>query len=576
MSFVRMLPAAWLASFYAALLVVLLVFFLNPGLPFRAATLGGLLPLALLLSLPGTVGWPAAYRFLRIFARRRLRVRWLSFKVLVGFAGANLVMVSCLYWYNLNLLEALIPEALAMRLRVASALLSLFAIALLAVSWFRSWRRLPQIRRACYGVALTLLPGLGLMRGGHPIEAPSPYTPELVSPSPDSPRLLLLGMDGATLDQVLPLVAQGKLPWMGRLLKQGSHGRLTPFRPCVSGVAWESLLTGKLPAKHRVLDASRYGLPLGAGEIRVAPRGLFFDRFAKQAGMSAAFQGPEISRALTLIQILDRLGHRSVLVRGGAGPAGRPVPRAEIRLERFLDPEVSTPPGTRQLREVLRRALEEDEAAGAAALAAWRDPKYRAVAVQLPGLDRVSHGFLRYAMPASFGDVPREEVEKYGLVLERYYRYLDDWIGRFLEPAPSARDGDGGRGPTLVLIVSPHGIEPLPLGRRLLMALEGDRFESGYHGRAPDGIILAVGPGVAHGKPLGKASILDVAPTLLYNFSLPIGMDMDGHPLTRLFQDAFLAEKPVRLIPSYEGSRLSGLSDPSTGLPLTGGAAVVR
>jgi predicted AlkP superfamily phosphohydrolase/phosphomutase len=170
-------------------------------------------------------------------------------------------------------------------------------------------------------------------------------------------------------------------------------------------------------------------------------------------------------------------------------------------------------------------------------------------------------------MPASFGDVPREEVEKYGRVLESYYRYLDGWIGKFITPDSVPGEGSAEGRPTLVLVVSPHGIDPLPLERRLLVALEGDRFESGYHGRAPDGLVVIAGPGVAHGKPLGKASILDVAPTLLYYFRLPIGADMDGHPLTRLFQQETLSDAPLLLIPSYEASRLSGLPDEASGSP---------
>ena len=95
------------------------------------------------------------------------------------------------------------------------------------------------------------------------------------------------------------------------------------------------------------------------------------------------------------------------------------------------------------------------------------------------------------------------------------------------------------------------------------MVLEGDRFESGTHARGPDGLLIVAGPGVAHGKPLGKSTILDLAPTLLYHYRLPIGMDMDGHPLTRIFTDEFIAARPLLLIPSYEGSRLSVAAAPA-------------
>jgi len=98
----------------------------------------------------------------------------------------------------------------------------------------------------------------------------------------------------------------------------------------------------------------------------------------------------------------------------------------------------------------------------------------------------------------------------------------------------------------------------MPLWRRFALRLEGNRLESGYHARGPDGMILAAGPGIRHGTPLGKSSVLDLVPTLLYLYGLPIGMDMDGHPLTRLFEPTFTSENPVFLIPSYEAGKAAG------------------
>jgi hypothetical protein len=563
MAFVRMLPVAWIASLYAAMLLALLIFFLNPALTLKPATLASFVPLVLWVSIPPALFWPSGYRFLRIFARRRLRVRWFSAKYLLGFAVANLVLVSGLFWYNANLLEALVPEGVAQRLRVSAGVLTLGTLGFLVVSLMKRWRKLALVQLACYLVAALLPLAMLLTRGGYSTEAPPPYAPELVPPSPQAPRTLLIGIEGATLDQVLPLVAQGKLPALGKLLQRGAHGRLASFRPCVSTVAWESLFTGKIPAKHQVLDAFRYRLPYGDGEIRLAPRGFLFQRLAPHAGFAVSAQGAEESRALTLVQILNRLGYSSLFLRGADLPAAGP----EIPLERFLNAEIPTPPGTAELRDELARALKEDEAAASAALRAWQDPKIRGLAVLLPGLDRISHRFLRFAMPGSFGDVPRAEVEKYGRVLEWYYRYLDEWIGKLMIAVPTTASGAGIEASTLVLVVSPHGIDPLPLERRLLVAMEGDRFESGYHGRAPDGLIVVAGPGVAHGRPLGKASVLDVTPTLLYYFRLPLGLDMDGHPLTRLFEKETLADTPLLLIPSYEASRISQRQDEGSGPP---------
>ena len=128
-------------------------------------------------------------------------------------------------------------------------------------------RRRAGVRWCCHGAALLLPVVLLLIRPGHPASSASPYTAELIRPSAAVPRTLVLGIQGATLDQVLPLVAQGKLPEFSRLLQRGTHGRLSPFSPCLSPVVWQSLRTGKLPYKHRILDFDRYLLPGGPGTL---------------------------------------------------------------------------------------------------------------------------------------------------------------------------------------------------------------------------------------------------------------------------------------------------------------------
>ncbi|MFL5707179.1 MAG: alkaline phosphatase family protein [Ktedonobacteraceae bacterium] len=59
---------------------------------------------------------------------------------------------------------------------------------------------------------------------------------------------------------------------------------------------------------------------------------------------------------------------------------------------------------------------------------------------------------------------------------------------------------------------------------------------SGLH--RMDGIILAQGPHIRRDVRVEGANIIDVAPTILYALGMPIPSDMDGKPLTNLFEDA--------------------------------------
>ena len=156
--------------------------------------------------------------------------------------------------------------------------------------------------------------------------------------------------------------------------------------------------------------------------------------------------------------------------------------------------------------------------------------------------DTVGHYFLRYAMPQEFGDVSDDERARFGRVMDQYYAYLDTEVGRFL----------GRLGPDdLLLVVSPFGLEPLSVPKRLLERAMGNAAMSGTHERAPDGFLLAFGSAVRAGR-YPRGSVVDLAPTLLYFYNLPLGRDMDGFARADIFTPAFSAERPIVYIPTYE------------------------
>jgi predicted AlkP superfamily phosphohydrolase/phosphomutase len=67
-------------------------------------------------------------------------------------------------------------------------------------------------------------------------------------------RVIVLGIDGATFDLLLPWVEQGKLPNLKRTLQEGSYGVLHSTIPPYSAQAWVSMMTGRQPSKHGVVD----------------------------------------------------------------------------------------------------------------------------------------------------------------------------------------------------------------------------------------------------------------------------------------------------------------------------------
>ncbi|RME43072.1 MAG: hypothetical protein D6796_13550 [Caldilineae bacterium] len=72
--------------------------------------------------------------------------------------------------------------------------------------------------------------------------------------SSSKPRVLVLGLDGGTFDIIKPMVAQGKLPTLARLLQNGAHSVLRSTHPPITPSAWLSFAIGKNPGKHGVFD----------------------------------------------------------------------------------------------------------------------------------------------------------------------------------------------------------------------------------------------------------------------------------------------------------------------------------
>ncbi len=67
-------------------------------------------------------------------------------------------------------------------------------------------------------------------------------------------QVIVIGLDGATFDVLLPLINKGLLPNLERLMKAGTWGRLRTVIPPGTGPAWSSIVTGLDPSNHGVFD----------------------------------------------------------------------------------------------------------------------------------------------------------------------------------------------------------------------------------------------------------------------------------------------------------------------------------
>jgi Type I phosphodiesterase / nucleotide pyrophosphatase len=543
----RLVLHALLAGLYGAVLIALLLAATNPGLAWGGGDGSGrgLLVVVLAFTVVSGLVWSLLYGAIRFFASHRLQVPSLSLRYLLAFHAVNTAAVLVSAWSTLSRARKVLSPAAIENLAFFCLSLSLAWLPSAMVSIVPALRR-----RVLQGIALGLaMLGLALAATGKPpgqIARSGARPASLPSPSG---RILLLNFDGADLDTILTLQAQGKLPAFGRLREEASYGRLQTLIPCEAPVLRSTLVTGRTPFRHGVRGGvSRHVLGRGA-DIQVVPVGLGFD----------AILAPLIVARATSIS--DRHGQALWEIARQAGGAGeafgfevdldvapqhrsRRVDLSAAVKERFVDGEILRK-ADRSLRAPLRdlaEALEADGALEPALERAVKEARPGIAAISFPGLDRVAHVFMRYAHPGEFGNVTDREVELYGEVLERYYRRIDTLVDRALQQAGGA----------WLMVTSSHGMDPVPLRDRIVRMMIGSESWSGTHETGPDGFLFVRGPGAGRGPMAGKGALVDVVPTALYALNLPVARDLDGAILTSVLTQRLVLERPVTVIGSYE------------------------
>jgi tetratricopeptide (TPR) repeat protein len=389
------------------------------------------------------------------------------------------------------------------------------------------------------------------------------------------PSALLVGLDGVDWRILRPLLEKGSLPNLGGLVERGTVASLASIEPLISPPIWTSIATGVKPERHGITwflsDTDRPGqrIPVTSAQRRtkalwnmLSERG----RSVSVVGWWATFPAERVRGYL----VSDFVGYHGF---GNSGRAvqtdlGKTYPPGfldEIRSE-LPDPKAvpfeTVARFARVGREEYERALRGEGRWGepiallCSYLAtaesyvriserAWSllAPDLRAVYFELP--DAVCHLFARFAPPRRM-TVSEEGWERFSGTVEEVYRHQDELLGKLL----------GLVGPEVaVFVVSDHGFK---WGER--RPEEGDEVEVGraHLWHEPEGIFVAAGAGIRRRQEIGRASVLDVTPTLLRYLGLPTAKDMDGAPLLDIFEPAWLEENAARQIDSYATGSAQG------------------
>ena len=369
-------------------------------------------------------------------------------------------------------------------------------------------------------------------------------------------KLLLIGWAGADWQLVRPLVDQGRMPHLRRLVDAGTSGSLTSLQPMIGPMAWTSAATGKRPYKHGV-----------HGFVEPAPDGEAVRAVGSTSRTCKALWNVLTQNGLRTHCVNWPASHPAEPVNGVCvsdrfalpPPApGAPWPAARRSVhppdvgaslsELRLRPEEVNGSMLRELvpgaarvdqerdRRLLACAAILAQSATAHAAATWclEQRPWDFAAVWYGGIEQFCDSFLPYH-PTKQPGVSDGDFDLYRGVVAAAYQFHDLMLGRLLDLAGYE---------TTVVLVSDHGYRTAA-GRLHQPARSTEARLASYR---PQGMCVLHGPRVKRGETLEGVTLLDVAPTVLALLGVPAGADMDG----RAWVEAFDAPVDVDRVMSWE------------------------
>ncbi|MGA2424835.1 MAG: alkaline phosphatase family protein [Terriglobales bacterium] len=369
-------------------------------------------------------------------------------------------------------------------------------------------------------------------------------------------KVLLIGWDAADWKIINPLLDQGLMPTLEDFVNHGVMGNLATLHPVLSPMLWNSIATGMRPDKHGIL-----------GFTEPAP---------KTGGIRPVTSTSRKVKAIW--NILTQRGYKTHMLGWFASHPAEPIngisvsdlyPYAMAPLEKEwpLPPGAVHPESMRETFAGLRmhpgevteaailpwipRAAEIDqekdkrlesfakivaETCSIHNAATWilENEPWDFMAVYYNAIDHFCHGFMHFHPPRMEG-IPEDQFEIYKDVVNGAYRFHDMMLQTLLELAgPEAT----------VLLVSDHGFHSDHLRPRGIPdepagpAVQHRNF----------GIVALKGAHIKQDERIYGATLLDVTPTILTLFGLPVGEDMDGRVLVQAFEEP----PEIKRIPSWE------------------------
>ena len=369
-------------------------------------------------------------------------------------------------------------------------------------------------------------------------------------------KVLLIGWDAADWKIVNPLLDRGLMPTLEDLVNHGVIGNLATLHPVLSPMLWNSIATGMRPDKHGILGfiepdpQTGRVRPVASTSRKVKAIWNILTQRGYKTHVLGWFAGHP-AEPINGVSVSDLYPY-AVAPRDKAWPLPSGAVHPETLRETFaqlrMHPEEVTEaailpmiPHAAEINQEKDKRLESfakilAENCSIHNAATWilQNQPWDFMAVYYNAIDHFCHGFMHFH-PPRMEEIPEDQFEIYKDVVNGAYRFHDMMLQTLVELA----------GPeTTVILVSDHGFHSDHLRPcRIPLEPAGPAVQHRNFG-----MVAIRGAGIKQDERIYGATLLDITPTILTLFGLPVGADMDGRVLVQAFEEP----PEIKRIPSWE------------------------
>jgi predicted AlkP superfamily phosphohydrolase/phosphomutase/Flp pilus assembly protein TadD len=372
-----------------------------------------------------------------------------------------------------------------------------------------------------------------------------------------SPKLLLIGWDSADWKVINPLLESGQMPVLDSLINGGAMGNLATLDPPLSPILWTSIATGKYAFKHGVhgfLEGCEQNTkirPVTNASIKTKTVWKILNENGFKTNVvgwwpshpAEQLDGVQVSNFYGKSKKEDDEDNWALAESCISEPSLyetlknariHPSEFTREQLMPFVPDFLKANDNQKKLCNILLNDLAECLSIHSASTYLAENTDWDFMAVYYNAIDHISHIFMKYH-PPHLDWVKEDDFQLFKEVVNGFYKYHDMMLGRWLELV-----GED----AYVMVLSDHGFHSDHLRKKELpkepaaIAREHNHF----------GMLVIKGPNIKKDERIYGASLIDITPTILSIFDLPVGQDMDG----RVLQDIYDSPKNIQTIRSFD------------------------